>query len=170
MSWTPTPFLCCETQLFDGHSYVGIVDHSQYYGFDLDPGPHLLWSKLGYQKWFLRAEVQAGRTYYVHLRVKVGGPGGLHGPAGLRPTLINAGADDKRGKKSLKKINKVVAVDHLYLNTGEACVLQEPATAEHIEAMQEELGPMIEEVMAEWDEVWTNESRWGVLHESDYVK
>ena len=103
-------------QLFDGHSYVGFVDSSQYYGFDLDPGKHLLWSKTANQKWFLRAKVKAGRTYYVHLRMiqaKWVGP--------LRPSLINAGADDWQGKKTLKKINKRLAED--------AFVVQEPATA-----------------------------------------
>ena len=36
--------------------------------------------------------------------------------------------------------------------------------------VQDELGPMIEEVMAKWEKTWSNRSFWGVLHESDYVK
>ena len=158
-----------EAQLFDGHSYVGSVEPGRYYGFDLDPGTHLLWSKTAREQWFLRATVETGRTYYVHLLLLR--PLGMDTPVGPpRPSLINAGADHKRGKKSLKKIKKLLAIDPLYVYTGELCVFQEPATAEHLEAMQEKLGPMIEKVMATWDETWTNEPRWDVLHESDYVK
>ena len=153
------------TQLFDGHSYVGSVDESQCYGFDLDPGTHLLWSKIkNNHKWFLRAEVKAGRTYYVQLRMKspvVGNPS---------PILTNAGADDKPGKKSLKKINKRLAIEPVRDIHDLAFAVKEPATAEHIEAMQEELGPMIEEVMATWDESWSTLKKWDVIHESDYVK
>ena len=144
-------------QLFNGHSYVGFVDPGQCYGFDLDPGTHVLWSKYASQKWFLRAEVEAGRTYYVHLLLI---PPKWVGPP--RPSLINAGADNKRRKRTLKQINKRLA--------KHAFFVWEPATAEHLEAMQEKLGPMIEQVMATWDETWANESRWDVLHEADYVK
>jgi hypothetical protein len=157
--WAPrhAPFL--KAQLFDGHSYVGFVEPEQYYGFDLDPGTHVLWSKYANQKWFLRAEVEAGRTYYVHLLMI---QPRMFSAAALSPSLINVGRHDTRGTKTMKKINKRVA--------KHGFVVQEPETAEHLEAMQEALGPMIEEVMATWDEVWAKEHyRWDVLHKSDYV-
>ena len=101
------PYPVFTAQLFDGHSYVGFVGPSQYYGFDIDPGTHVLWAKTiptdrwqGAQKWFLRAKVKAGRTYYVHLLVTYGM---------ARPTLISAGPTTTRGEKTLKKINKRLA-------------------------------------------------------------
>ena len=155
-------------QLFDGHSYVGVVAYKQYYGFDLDPGTHLLWSTSAPPSrkpywWlapdcFLRAGVKAGKTYYVHLRFRIRSAiapfGGETGPE-----LDSAGPKTTTGKTSLKKINKRLTKDWF--------VFEDPATAEHIETMQEELGPMIEKVMAEWDR--RSGHAW-VLHEADYVK
>ncbi len=143
-------------QIFADRSYMGFIESSHCYGVDLAEGEHLLWARSANQNWFLRAELEAGRTYYVHLKMS---PPKFVGP--LRPKLYPAARTGK-GKGTLKDIKK-------RLEKGSFAVHDRPP-AERVEQRQLDLEPMIEEVMKRWEESWSKEDNWPTLKREDYVE
>jgi hypothetical protein len=144
-------------ELFDGNSYLGHLDSSYCRGVDLDPGEHLLWARSANQNWFLRSELEAGRTYYVHMRMI---PPKFVGP--LRPSLVPGSSKDKKTKKTLKKIEDRLAKG--------AFAVHDPPTAANLEQRGDALKSVIEETMARWDSEWSKGGPWLSLGKGDYVR
>lgn len=143
-------------ELYADRSYIGFVDSSHTYGFDFAPGEHLLWSKSANYKWFLRANLEAGKTYYVHLRMA---PGAW--APGFRPQLHPAARNTRKQKKILKKIES-------RLTKNKFTVMPNFGT-EELAKKTTERQQMIDEVMATWDSDWSDDKKWQTLAKDDYV-
>lgn len=92
--------------VFVGNAYKGTVDGSRYIGFDVDPGKQLIWTFSAAKRWFSDAELEAGKTYYLHILMT---PGKFNPvPA---PVLYNACKNNKKGKKTYKSITKKLAAN-----------------------------------------------------------
>jgi len=144
-------------QVYEGRNYLGLLESSHCYGVDLEPGEHLLWTRSANQSWFLRADVAAGRTYYVHLRMispKFAGP--------LRPSLRSACRKDRQSRKTLKKIEERLAKGSFEL--------QGPFLPERVEDREADMQGVIDTVMAKWDSVWSKQDNWDSLGKDDYVE
>jgi hypothetical protein len=150
-----SPERAAPVELFDGHSYLGSIRSSHYYGVDLEPGKHLLWSKVANQKWFLHADLEADRVYYVHLHLI---PPTWAGPS--RPALSPACSRGK-GKKTLKRITQRLQ--------NEKFSKQDALPPEDLARREADLKPVIEEIMGIWESDWSKEKRWESLLKSDYV-
>jgi hypothetical protein len=152
-------------QLFSGRSYLGSVNLNQCYGVDLDPSETLIWAMSANQKWFVRADLEADRTYYLRIRMLMPKAAGIvtpywAGPA--RPSLHPASTKTGEGKDILKQINKRL--------DRQRFIIRQPITADIREQRQKELDPVITEVLAEWDSDWSKYTKWKSLNKDDYAK
>lgn len=143
-------------ELYADRSFIGYVDSSHTYGFDLAPGEHVLWSKAANQKWFLKANLDAGKTYYVHVKMQVG----TWNPK-FSARLHPASTSTKKRQKILKKIKSRLAKNKFTVMPA----LETRELAEKTIANEQ----TIDAVLAQWESEWSVENRWMTLSSEDAV-
>lgn len=134
------------TQIFVDEEYVGSLNSSFYYGFDVEPGEHVIWSRYASKKWFLKADVAAGKTYYIQLQSK-GAAMRRFNPV-PSPVLLNACPNSKKGKRIYAAIEKKLSNSKFTLaadNTPGA----------------------IAEIWSQWESDWSGDKKWAVIGQGD---
>lgn len=137
--------------VFKDKEYLGNVRSSAYYPIDVDPGNCVLWAKTANKKWFMKADVEAGKTYFIHIQT-IPGKGFNPVPS---PMLHNASQNFKKGKKSYKGIMKRLAKGKF--------TLENENTAERIAENGATLQGDIQEVWQMWESKWSKAKKWNKI-------
>ncbi len=144
--------------LFADDRFIGSVSASHYYGYDLEPGEHLLWAKYGNKKWFARAKLEAGGKYYIHVRPTT--PKWNMNPVPA-PVLRKACPNDKQGKKSYNWLTPRLKKNKF----TEA----ETPSQEMLDQRTKDLADDIASILAQWESEWSKADKWVVINPEDAI-
>lgn len=140
--------------LFLDKEVVGKLNTSMLLDIDLAPGEYVLWSKNANRKWFIKLNVVADKTYYVHLQATPPRFPGID-----TPVLHNACPNHRKGKKRYKQIAKRLANDKFVIETVN--------TPEYLSAVRLEQEATIAEVWAMWENEWSANKKWQQISPED---
>jgi hypothetical protein len=149
------------TRLFIDKEYIGSMGSTYYYGVDVEPGEHVIWATYAIKKWFLRANLAAGKTYYIKLQSQGAKRRVRRYNPIPSPVLLNAcpNNNSKEGKKLYADLEKWLSANKF--------ILADYNTPEIIANTNEELADEIAEIWTKWESEWSADARWDVIDEED---
>ena len=139
--------------IFVGDRFVGNVGSSEFMGFDVDPGEHLVWSHEGGKRSFARLNAAADKTYYIHLEMTAA----RYNPVPV-PRLWNACPNNKKGKGRYAQIAKRLDKEKF---------TQADNPPEAVEKGQSEKADTIKDTLEKWESDWQNSKKWTVIEPDD---
>lgn len=141
--------------LFLDQKYIGKIDGSNVFGLDLAPGEYILWARNLNLNWFIKLNVAADKTYYVHLQPAPDNP---FNPIDA-PILHNACPNHRKGKKRYKMIQKRLKKGSFTIQSGN--------TAETIAQGNSEKKVDIAEAWTEWQNELSGNRKWQQINPED---